>query len=130
MVWVIIFTGFLFIGIAYILTENNAKYLLSGYNTMSKEERQNFDLKSFLPFFKKFHTYLGISIIIIGLIFKFLFSNKISGLIITLYCILAYIYFIANSPKYYLKNFPSTNKLALIILSVLFFVVLFLAFFN
>ena len=36
----VFFVDILFIGIAYLLNENNAKYLLAGYNAMSKEERE------------------------------------------------------------------------------------------
>ena len=36
------------------LNENNAKYLLAGYNTMSKEERKNFKIKEYLIYLKKF----------------------------------------------------------------------------
>tara|TARA_X000000368_G_scaffold95709_1_gene73427 strand:+ start:663 stop:929 length:267 start_codon:yes stop_codon:yes gene_type:complete len=36
------------------LNENNAKYLLAGYNTMSKEERENFKIKEYLIYLKKF----------------------------------------------------------------------------
>ena len=44
----VFFVDILFIGIAYLLNENNAKYLLAGYNTMSKEEREKVDLPNFL----------------------------------------------------------------------------------
>lgn len=46
----VFFVDILFIGIAYLLNENNAKYLLAGYNTMSKEEREKVDLSNFLNF--------------------------------------------------------------------------------
>ena len=49
-----------FIGAAYWVNENNAKYLLAGYNTMSKEEQESFDLKNYLIFFKKLFINLAI----------------------------------------------------------------------
>jgi hypothetical protein len=36
------------------LNENNAKYLLAGYNTMSKEERESFKIKEYLIYLKNF----------------------------------------------------------------------------
>jgi len=54
------------IGIGYLITEKNAPYLLAGYNTMSKEEQDQVDLKPLLAFFKKFHINLGVSQAIIG----------------------------------------------------------------
>ena len=40
--------------LAYMVNENNADMLLAGYNTMSKKEKESFDLKNYLIFFKKF----------------------------------------------------------------------------
>ena len=42
----ILFIDVVFIAIAYGVNEKNAKLLLAGYNTMSEQERKNFDLKS------------------------------------------------------------------------------------
>jgi len=44
--------------IAIVITPANARYLLAGYNTMSEEKRQAFDIDLYLtgffkPFFKK-----------------------------------------------------------------------------
>ena len=68
----IIIISSLFTGIAFIVTESNAKYLLSGYNTMSEKERENFDIKSFVPYFRKFHLVLG------SLLFVFSLLKKLS----------------------------------------------------
>jgi len=35
--WVVLFVDVIFILIAYLVNKNNAKYLLAGYNTISKE---------------------------------------------------------------------------------------------
>lgn len=83
-----------FIGIAFLVTENNAKYLLSGFNTMSEDERQKFDIKSYIAYFKNFHILLGISIFITGLILYYFISPDCSGIFIATYPILTYIYFI------------------------------------
>jgi len=56
----ILFIDVVFIAIAYGVNEKNAKLLLAGYNTMSEQERKNFDLKSYLIYFKKF--FINISI--------------------------------------------------------------------
>jgi len=50
MIFIIILLSLLFIVIGFIVTENNAKSLLSGYNTMSEEDRKLFDLKSYTLF--------------------------------------------------------------------------------
>lgn len=51
-----LFISALFIGIGVILNERNAKYLLSGYNTLSEEEQSRVDIKDYLKFFRSFHV--------------------------------------------------------------------------
>ena len=55
---IVIFTA-LFLSITYLfigygITKRNAKYLLAGYNTMSQEKRESFDIDNYLKFFKRF----------------------------------------------------------------------------
>ncbi len=48
MLYVIIGLGLLFIGIGFLITEKNAKYLLSGYNTLSQKEQEKVALGPYL----------------------------------------------------------------------------------
>jgi hypothetical protein len=41
----VLITDIIFIAFALGLNKKNAKYLLSGYNTMSEKERENFDIE-------------------------------------------------------------------------------------
>ena len=50
----VVICDLMFIAVAYITNENNADMLLAGYNTMSKKEKESFDLKNYLIFFKNF----------------------------------------------------------------------------
>ena len=50
----VLISDIIFIVFALGLNKENAKYLLSGYNTMSKKERENFDIVNYLILFKKF----------------------------------------------------------------------------
>jgi len=50
----VIFVSALYYAIGYFINEENPKYLLSGYNTMSDEERKKFDIENYLIFFKSF----------------------------------------------------------------------------
>ena len=54
----IIITNICFVGVAYLTNENNADMLLAGYNTMSKQEKEDFDLKNYLVFYKSCNIYL------------------------------------------------------------------------
>lgn len=84
----------IFFSLGFIVTENNAKYLLAGYNTMTEKERQNFDIKSYIPYFRNFHIFLGSSLFIICLAIYYLVSPDWSGIVMIIYPSIAYIYFI------------------------------------
>lgn len=117
MIYVIIGVSILFIAIAYGITINNAKYLLSGYNTMSKEEREKFDINHYIPFLKKFHLFLGVSCLVIGSSLTFIINQKVAAIFLATYPIAAYIYFINKSNTYYDDKNQSSNKLAQLILT-------------
>ena len=116
MLYIIIGTGLLFIAMAFLITENNSKYLLSGYNTLSESERTKVDIKSYIPYFKKFHLYLGISFIVIGLLLHYAVGESASGIFIGVYPILAYIYFMRESNKYWKGSSSQWNKIGLYVL--------------
>ncbi len=104
MIAAILITGFIFISVGFILNKNNASQLLSGYNTMSKEKQAKFDLEGFIPYFKNFHFYLGISFIILAFLIMFLLSKKASAIFILIYPLLAYGYFLLKSRRFNSKG--------------------------
>lgn len=100
MVIIIILLAVVFIGIGYLVTEKNAKYILAGYNTMSEEERKKINLKVYLSFFRRFHVFLGITLLILSLVFYFLVSEEAAAIFLAIYPIPAYLYFIVRSSKF------------------------------
>ena len=96
---IIIGMSLFFVALAFLVTENNAKYLLAGYNTMNEENRKKVNIKAYMQFFRRFHIFLGISILIIGLIVQYFFSEMIIGVTLSLYPILAYVYFVWRGSK-------------------------------
>lgn len=125
MLYFLIGLGLLFVGIGFIITENNAKYLLAGYNTLSKEEQSQIDIIPLLVYFRKFHLFLGISFIVFGLILTYVFNEVVGGAFIVIYPCLAYIYFVITSGKYAQGlHSKRKNKVAIFILvATLLFVV-------
>jgi len=125
MIYVILFLSLLFIAVGYILTEQNAPYLLSGYNTMSKEDQAKFDLESYVPRFRKFHLFLGISFGLIGLALHCFIGENASGIFLGIYPILAYIYFIWSTKHYDVsaKSKRKTNIGIGVMIATLFFVI-------
>lgn len=93
----------LFVAIGFIVTENNAKYLLAGYNTMSDSEKRDFDIKSYIPHFRKFHIFLGLSLFVLSIIIYYSISPDWSGIFMVIYPILAYVYFTWKANKYFLQ---------------------------
>lgn len=100
MIYIILGISLLFIAIGFIVTEHNAKYLLAGYNTMSEEGRKKVNLKSYLSYFRKFHLFLGLSFLMISSALIYFVGEKAGGLFLSIYPILAYLYFIWSSAKY------------------------------
>ena len=114
--YVLIGISLLFIAIGFIVTENNAKYLLSGYNTMSEEERKKVDIKAYIPYFRKFHIFLGVSFFLIGTLLTYLINENAGGIFVGVYPIFAYIYFICTSSKYFTGVPTKGNKIGVFIL--------------
>ncbi len=99
----IIIVGLIFIAIGFIVTEKNAKYMLAGYNTMSENERANFDIKSYIKFFKKFHIFLGVSIAIGGAFSRYFCNGITEAIFMIAYPCLAYVFMVIYTQKFYKK---------------------------
>lgn len=113
MMFTLIGMSLLFIAIGFIVNEHNAKYLLSGYNTMSEEERKKVNIKAYIQYFRKFHLFLGISFLPIGTLLTYFIDENATGVFIGIYPILAYTFFIATSFKYFNSQ---KNKIGVFIL--------------
>lgn len=94
MIIAIVIISVVFIGVGFIVTEDNAKYILSGYNTMSEEERQKINIRKYILFFRKFHIFLGLSSLVVGLILYYFVDSDWGGIFIGIYPIVAYAYLI------------------------------------
>jgi hypothetical protein len=125
MIIAIIVISLLLLFVGFAVTEKNAHFLLNGYNTMSKEEQEQFDLKRFLVFFRNFHIVLAGSFFVISLSVSTLENETLSSAVIPGYPILAYIYMIKKSEDYALSpNTRNENKWGIIaLIATLIFVV-------
>ncbi len=118
MLYIIIGLSFLLFALGFILTESNASFLLSGYNTMSKEEKQKVDLKSYLHFYKRFHVFLGISTILLGIFIYYLIGEDVAGVFLTLYPLLAYCYFIFKGKEFNKNPLDLKAKISIFVLLI------------
>jgi hypothetical protein len=90
----VLISDIIFMAIALGLNKENAKYLLSGYNTMSKKERENFDIANYLILFKKFFLILAASSTIV-------FTILIN--LLNAYLIIMLIWFVFKGNKFKIK---------------------------
>ena len=100
MILALIFVNIILLGLAYSLNPKNAKYLLSGYNTMSDKERDNFDLINYLKFFKSFFIKLTFYSTIIFTVTYFLYSEEVAAIVWCISLIVPWPFFIIKSQKY------------------------------
>lgn len=117
-IYVLLGVSILFVLIGFIVNEKNAKYILSGYNTMSEEERSRINIKYSLRHFKKFHIFLGISLFVLGAVLNY-FNSNWAGIFIVFYPIIAYIFFVIGSSKYNRGNSKSVKITVFVLLAVL-----------
>jgi hypothetical protein len=118
MLFAIVLMSALFGIIGLSVTKNNARYLLSGYNAMSEEERSDVDIEKYIPYFRRFHLYLAGTFLIIGLVLN-VFDASYAGMFLAFFPLSAYIYLIFKSQKYYHKKKKSWILVPVIILLII-----------
>ena len=99
----VIFTSALLAFCGYIVNENNADSLLAGYNTMTKDEKNRFDLVNFLKFFRKFMLSISLFTGIIYFISIVFFNEETSAIIYAICLCVPWPYFIIISNKRFIK---------------------------
>ena len=96
----IIFISLTYLFIGFGINKVNAKYLLAGYNTMSSEKKQNFDIEKYLeffnPFFKRLSIYPPLTFV---LLYIFLEGEKLI-LVWSLSQMLPFIWFMIKSLRF------------------------------
>ena len=100
LIFTIIFMSLLYLLIGFGINKDNAGYLLAGYNTMTPEQKQKFNIDKYLeffnPFFKKLCFYPPLSF---GLMCV-LFEGEQLILIWSLIQMLPFVWFTAKSLKF------------------------------
>ena len=74
LIFTIIFMSLIYLLIGFGINKNNAEYLLAGYNTMTPEQKQKFNIEKYLeffnPFFKKLCLYPPLSFGLMYILFE------------------------------------------------------------
>ena len=97
----VIFVSILYYAIGYFINKENAKYLLTGYNTMSDEERKKFDIENYLVFFKAFFKKQSVYSLLVFPVLHLMFDDEKGILIWSLYITIAIVYLYIKSKKFY-----------------------------
>ena len=100
----VLIADIIFISIALGLNKENAKYLLSGYNAMSKKDRENFDIVNYLTLLKKFFLILAGSSTIVFTLLINLLNVKIAVISYSSYLIIMLIWFIFKGNTFKIKQ--------------------------
>jgi hypothetical protein len=96
----VLISDILFIALALGLNKYNAKYLLSGYNTMSEKEREKYDIENYLILFKKFFLVLAGTSTVVFLILINLWNAKIAVMAYSIYLTIMLIWFAFKGNKF------------------------------
>ena len=100
LIFTIIFTSLIYLLIGFGINKDNAEYLLAGYNTMTPEQKQKFNIEKYLEFFnkkkKKLSLYPPLSF---GLMY-ILFEGERLILIWSLLQLLPFVWFTTKSLKF------------------------------
>tara|TARA_B100000941_G_C28463948_1_gene532373 strand:+ start:764 stop:1096 length:333 start_codon:yes stop_codon:yes gene_type:complete len=96
----VIFVSALYYAIGYFINEENSKYLLSGYNTMSDEERKKFDIENYLIFFKTFFKQQSLISFFIFQIFYLIYVGEKALIFWSIYITIGIIYLVVKSQKF------------------------------
>lgn len=93
MIWLILILPLVYIAIGFILTEKNAPTLMSGYNTLSDEEKAAYPLVASVRFFKRFHWTIGLISLLAGIILLSIAQEDLAIQAVVMFPIIAYLYF-------------------------------------
>jgi hypothetical protein len=104
MIFVIVILSILIFAAGFIVTESNARYLLSGYKRMTAGEKEQMDLRSYVQFGRRFHIFLSINYLIFSIALFRLVDENAAGIFMIIFPIAAYLYFIIES-----RNFPNSS---------------------
>lgn len=122
MIIVTAFMSVLFVCMAFFINEKNSEYLLSGYNTLSKAEREQFDITGYLKVFKRFHLILGATLLPGTLLIQ-LINEAAASIFMIMYVLLGYFYFLLRTRSYsaHVKNQKTLvyGSLAVMMISII-----------
>lgn len=114
--------------VSQMVTESSAPYLLSGYNTLSTEEKGRVNIKGLVSFWQKFHKILALFILVFGSTAYFILDEDLSILGSIVAILLAYGWSIGKSTSFYPPLSASKKHVTLFVQFVMLGLSLFITF--
>ncbi len=74
------------------------------------------DISSYIAYFRRFHIFLGVSFLVLETVLTYLINENAGGIFLAVYPILAYLYFISTSSKYFKGVSATWNKVGIYVL--------------
>lgn len=93
--WLILFLGALFFAVGLLVTKKNAAHLLTTYSHLPYKERSAIDASRDAIAFRRFHFFLGSSLILFGLAIYYLLDPTAGLLFAVFYPLAGYLWFFA-----------------------------------
>lgn len=115
---VLVSMSLFFIGLAFFVREKNAGKVLSGYNTLSDEDRSKVDLENYIRFFRNFHLFLGLSFLVLGILLYKMLNENVGGIFVAAYPVLAYLFFLSETRKYMRGPYRTYNRMGFFVLLI------------
>lgn len=113
----------IFLLIGLLVTKNNAKYFLSGYNNMGELDRGRVDIIYLVKFLRSFFIMLSLSYLIIGLVLRSSGNDIIYIIFCLIYPFAGLAYFINRAQKFYQLPDRNLTKVLIVLLMFVVFVV-------
>ena len=110
-------------GVPFIITQKNARYLLSGYNTMSEKERAQVDIQGLLRFMRKRFFLLALSMVVLGILIRYFFGIAPATIFIPLYLLAGVVIFSFQSRRYYSGSTNKQSRWTALVLAVPFLII-------
>ena len=120
MIYFIVGMSFFIFMIGRLISITTAPYLLSGYNTMSKEDQAKVNLHGLVDFWRNFHSILAVIIIVVCLGIYYFFDVDWGVLSLVIVVLIGYVWAISKSMSYY-PPLPKLQKNVIFSVQVLMF---------
>jgi hypothetical protein len=115
--WLILFLGALFIAVGLLVTKKNAAHVFTRYSNLPYKARTEVDATKEAVGFRRFHFFLGGSLILFGLAIYYLLDPTAGMLFAVFYPLAGYLFFMARSYRQASRKEARTLTFGIVVLA-------------